>query len=115
MLTTTAMVMTGIALLLVFGALSLVGLLFKLVGGVFELVFGLLGAVLGALGTVFGLVVGAMATLFAMGIVVLVLGALALPILLPLALLVGVVWLVVRAVSPRPTPAVLPPAPPIGA
>jgi hypothetical protein len=40
-----------------------------------------------------------------------VIGALALPLLLPLLLVVGLVWLIVRAASPRP-PVVVPPAPP---
>jgi hypothetical protein len=109
----TAMLVTTLVLggLLLFGVFSIIGLVFKLVGGVFELIFGLLGAVLGAIGTVFGLLVGGLATLFAGGIVLLVLGALALPLLLPVLLVVGVVWLIVRASTPRPV-AVVPPTPP---
>lgn len=106
----TILVITGLTLLAVF---SLLGLAFKLVGGVFELIFGLLGLVLGAIGTVFGLLVGGIATLFAGGIVLLVLGALALPLLLPVLLLIGVVWLIARAASPRAAPVLsVPPAPP---
>jgi hypothetical protein len=106
----TILVITGLTLLAVF---SLLGLVFKLVGGVFELVFGLLGLVLGAIGTVFGLVVGGIATLFAGGIVLLLLGVLALPLLIPVLLVVGFVWLIARAATPRATPVMsVPPAPP---
>lgn len=104
----TTLVIGGLLLL---GVFSILGLVFKLVGGVFEIVFGLLGLVLGAIGTVFGLLVGGLATVFAGGILLLVFGALALPLLLPVLLLAGLVWLIVRAAAPRPA-AVIPPTPP---
>lgn len=104
----TTLVIGGLLLL---GVFSILGLVFKLVGGVFEIVFGLLGLVLGAIGTVVGLLVGGLATVFAGGIVLLVFGALALPLLLPVLLLAGLVWLIVRAAAPRPV-AVTPPTPP---
>jgi len=109
----TAMLVTTLVIggLLLFGVFAILGLVFKVIGGVFELFFGLLGLVLGAIGTVFGLLVGGLATLFAGGIVLLVLGALALPLLLPVLLVAGLVWLIVRAASPRPV-AIVPPTPP---
>ena len=87
----TAMMVTTLVIggLLLLGVFSILGLVFKLVGGVFELFFGLLGLVLGAIGTVFGLLVGGFATVFAGAILLLVVGAIALPILLPLLLVVG--------------------------
>jgi hypothetical protein len=100
-------------LIALFGLGALIALPFKILGGLFELVFGLFGAVLGLLGTVLGLVIGGLAVLFAGGIVMLVAGALLLPVLLPVLLLVGLVWLIVRAASPRPAPLALPPAPPL--
>ena len=116
MLTTTAMLVVGLGLLLFFGVFALIGLVFKIigaiVGGVFHLVFGLFGAVLGVIGTAFGLLVGGVATLFVAGILVLLFAAMALPLLIPLAVIAGVVWLVMRAAASRP-PVVVPPAPPV--
>ena len=108
-MTMTLLAVAAIVLLLLFGGFAIVGFGFKLVGGIFELVFGLFGIVLGAIGTVIGLLIGGIALLFAGGIVLLVFGALALPLLLPLAVIAGIVWLVVRAASPRPQQLALPP------
>lgn len=107
-MTMTLLAVAAIIVFLLFGVFAIVGLGFKLVGGIFELVFGLFGIVLGAIGTVFGLLIGGLAMLFAGGIVLLVFGALALPLLLPLLFIVGIVWLVVRAASPRPQQLALP-------
>jgi hypothetical protein len=110
-MTATLVITLVIGGLLLLAVLSILGLAMNLVGGVFELLFGLLGLVLGAIGTVVGLLVGGFAAVFAGGVVLLALGALALPLLLPVLALAGLVWLIARAASPRPVAAV-PPAPP---
>lgn len=77
-------------LMAIFGALWLVG---SLIGLFFRLVFGLAFGLFGVLFAV------------GLGLILLPLAALALlPFLLPMLLLVGLVWLIVRA-SRRPTPA----------
>ena len=89
-MTATLVISLVIGGLLLLGVLSILGLAMNLVGGIFELVFGLLGLVLGAIGTVVGLLVGGFAAVFAGGVVLLVLGALALPLLLPVLALAGI-------------------------
>jgi hypothetical protein len=91
--------MVAAVLLVLFGGLWLV---LKLVGGVFELVFGLVGAVFGAIGAVIGSVFAVIGVLVAAVLVLVVGAAVLLPIVLPLALLAGLVWLIARAVSGRP-------------
>jgi hypothetical protein len=92
--------MVAAVLLVLFGGLWL---LLKLVGGVFELVFGLVGAVFGAIGAVIGTVFAVIGVLFAAALVLVVGAAVLLPIVLPLALLAGLIWLITRVVSGRPT------------
>ena len=73
-------------------------LLAATLGLVFKLTFALVGGVLGVIGALAGLVVGMIGLLIAAPLVLLAL----LPIGLPTMLLVGLVWLVVRAMRHAP-------------
>jgi hypothetical protein len=92
--------MVAAVLLVLFGGLWL---LLKLIGGLFELVFGLVGALFGAIGAAIGMVFAVIGVLFAAVLVLVVGAAVLLPIVLPLAFLAGLIWLIARVVSGRPT------------
>ncbi len=81
-------------------------LIAAVIGGLFKLIFGLFGAIFGA----FGALLGGMFSILGAGIAALVLVpilALALlPVLLPVLLLGGFVWLIVHLVR-RPAPVVV--------
>ena len=86
------------------GGLKFVG---GLLSGAFGLVTGLFSAVFGV---GIALVVTVCAVLFAIVAVVCVLFLLALPVLVPVALLVGLVWLLARRSPPPPVPSLSAPA-----
>ncbi len=73
-------------------------LMAALIGGLFKLVFGLFGAIFGA----FGALLGGMFSILGAGIAALVIlpifALLLLPVLLPVLLLGGFVWLIVHLV-----------------
>lgn len=77
-------------LLLVFCGLWLMA---ALIGAIFKFTFALIGGIFSIVGAVLGLVFGGLALLVIAPIVALSL----LPALLPLALVIGVVWLIARA------------------
>lgn len=85
--------MTLLVLLLAAGMVLMVG--FKLLVGLVILPFKILGFVIKGIGSLIGLVFGLLG---------LVATVLILP-LLPLVVLGGIVWLIVRAARPRPLPA----------
>jgi hypothetical protein len=75
----------------------------SLVGFVFKLAFALVGGVIGLLAGMLGLLIGGLTLLLIAPVVALAL----LPVALPVLLLMGLVWLVVRA-SRRPAVAPAP-------
>jgi hypothetical protein len=85
-------------LVAILGSLWLVG---SLLGFVFKLVFGLIGGVFSLVGGLLALFVGGALMLVMLPVFALML----LPLLLPVLLVVGIVWLIVRAAR-RPAPAV---------
>lgn len=88
-------------------AVVLLGMLWfmgSLIGLVFKLVFGLIGGVFSLVGGVIGVVFGALALLVIGPLVMLAM----LPALLPVLMIAGLVWLVVRATR---RPMVVQPAP----
>ena len=108
LLVLSALVMGVVTVIaVVFGALSfvgwvialpfqLIGLLFKGIGFLLTLPFMLLGLILGAFGMVMGLGAGALGLVIGFG----VLALLALPFMLPLALIALIVWWM-RGPAPR--------------
>lgn len=85
-------------LIAVLGGLWLAGSVLMLM---FKLVFGVIGGVFSILGGLFALVVGGAVMLALLPVFAFML----LPLCLPLLLVAGVVWLIVRAARPRPAPA----------
>ncbi|TBR40501.1 MULTISPECIES: hypothetical protein [Dyella] len=63
------------------------------IGAVFKVTFALIGGIFSIIGAAFGLLFGGLALLLIAPIVLFSL----LPVLLPLALVIGVVWLIARA------------------
>lgn len=104
---TMMVVMAVLAALLV----CLPWILLKTIAGVFSLVGSLIGAVFSVVGGVLSAVAGVLGVLILLPIALLALlfGAL-LPVLLPLALLAGLVWLIARAAR-APQPAAVPALP----
>src|SRR5688500_16322289 len=88
------LVLAGIVIAAIVGVLGLVGT-------VLAAIFGLVGTILGGLFALVGPIV--------LGVIVLALFAALVPLLLPLALLAGVIWLIARAGRrSAPTPPALP-------
>jgi hypothetical protein len=79
-----------LAAILVLGSLWLMG---AVVGAVFKLIFGLIGGVFAIIGGLLGIVFGGLALVVIGPLVALAM----LPALLPVLLVVGLVWLIVRA------------------
>lgn len=92
-----------VAAIMLLGALWLMG---SLIGAVFKLVFGLIGGVFTLIGGLIGIVFGGVALLVIGPLVLLAM----LPALLPVLLVVGLIWLIVRATR-RPVVVVQAPAP----
>ncbi|MEO7149491.1 MAG: hypothetical protein ABIY40_06115 [Rhodanobacteraceae bacterium] len=90
-----------LGLLVVFGVFWLFA---ALIGAVFKLIFGLIGGFFGVFGAIFG---GFFAVLGigigALVVVPIVLFAL-LPLALPVLILAGLIWLIVRTARPAPAP-----------
>lgn len=92
-----------VAAVLLLGMLWFVG---SLVGVVFKLVFGLIGGVFSIIGGLLGVVFGGVALLAIGPLVLLAM----LPALLPVLMIAGFIWLIVRATR-RPVVVVQQPAP----
>jgi hypothetical protein len=94
--------------LLVAGLAVLAGLAaaLKLLVGLVLLPFKILGLLVKGIGSLFGLAFGLVSGLFGLllGLIGVVAAVLVLP-LLPLIVLGGIVWLIVRAARPQPVPA----------
>jgi hypothetical protein len=90
-----------VAAILVLAVLWLMG---AVVGAVFKLVFGLIGGVFTIIGGALGILFGGVALLVIGPIVALAM----LPALLPLLLVAGLVWLIVRATRKPPVIVVTP-------
>ncbi|MEO6968008.1 MAG: hypothetical protein ABI132_06090 [Rhodanobacteraceae bacterium] len=96
--------MIELGLLGLLGVFGLFWLFAALIGAVFKLTFGLIGAVFGTFGAIFG---GFFAVLgIGMAALVLVPAMLfaLLPLVIPVLLIGGVVWLIVRAARPAHAP-----------
>ncbi|HEY4144896.1 hypothetical protein [Pinirhizobacter sp.] len=89
------------AAILVLGMLWLMG---AVVGAVFKLIFGLIGGVFTIIGGLLGIVFGGVALLVIGPLVALAM----LPALLPVLLVAGLVWLIVRATRKPPVIVVTP-------
>lgn len=81
-------------LVAVLGSLWLLG---SLLGFVFKLVFGLIGGVFSLVGGLLALVFGGVVMLAMLPVFALMM----LPLLLPVLLVAGIVWLIVRAARPQ--------------
>ena len=81
-------------------------LMAALIGGLFKLIFGLFGAIFGALGALLGGMLSILGAGIAALVVLPILALALLPVLLPVLLLGGFVWLIVHLVR-RPAPAVI--------
>lgn len=93
---------------------AFVGLTFGLFSGLFGLIGGLLSGMFGLIAGLFGAVASVAAALVIVPLVLLgVAAALLLPVLLPLALLIGCVWLVIKLFGAAATPTAPPPASPL--
>jgi hypothetical protein len=79
-----------VAAVVLLGMLWLMG---SLIGAVFKLVFGLIGGVFSLIGGLIGIVFGGVALMIIGPLVMLAM----LPALLPVLMIAGIVWLVVRA------------------
>ncbi|MGA7297223.1 MAG: hypothetical protein WBW92_06910 [Rhodanobacteraceae bacterium] len=87
--------------LMVLGGLWLFG---SLIGLAFKLLFGLIGGVFALLGGLFGLIIGAVVMIAMVPVLLLTM----LPLLLPVAMLAGFIWLIVHLARKQTAPA--PPA-----
>lgn len=93
---------------------AFVGLAFGLFSGLFGLIGGLLSGLFGLMTGLFGAIASVAAALVIVPLVLLgVAAALLLPVLLPLALLFGCIWLVVKLFSAATAPAAAAPAGPL--
>lgn len=101
--------LAGFILLVKLGT-AFVGLMFSMFSGLFSLVGGLLSAVFGLLAGLVSAVAGVVVAAVIVPLVLLVVGlSLMMPVLIPLALVVGFVWLLAKLVSPStPARAMLP-------
>ena len=86
--------MIELGLLLVAAVAGVFWLCAALIGALFKITFGLFGALLGVFGAVFGIGIAAL-------VVVPVLLVTVVPLFLPVLVLGGLIWLIVRASRPR--------------
>lgn len=93
---------TMIELMILLAVIAGLWLFFAVIGLVFKLIFGVIGGLFGLLGALLG---GVLAIGLGLALMPLLLLAM-LPFLVPALLLVGVIWLIVRAArTPAPTQA----------